>query len=159
MNTKLLNKIKRTITRRADQFDMQYWFKKLRKEVNTVSHCGTTACLAGWAITLGDEKNRLGKKKAFSPLKGVRNNFRGSFGESEKSSDYIGLMQSESVIIKAKELLGINHDQAMRLFFSQNWPGQFQYPNDVYFYDLSKKEQAEVACKRIDHFIATNGEE
>lgn len=159
MNTKLLNKIKRTITRRADQFDMRYWFMKLRKEINTVSHCGTTACLAGWAITLGDEKNKLGKKKAFSPLKGIRNNFRGSFGKSEESPDYIVLFQSEEVINKASELLGINRDQAMRLFFSQNWPEQFRYTNGVYFYNLSKKEQAEVACKRIDHFIATNGEE
>lgn len=52
----------------------------------------------------------------------------------------------------AEELLGIDHHSSRALFYTGNWPNQFQAPDGT-------PELPALAIARIDHFIATNGEE
>jgi len=57
----------------------------------------------------------------------------------------------------AIKLLDIDKDQAARLFFDENWPGKYQ--GEYLRTKEQSKERAQVACERIDHFIATEGAE
>ena len=54
MNVKLLKQIKEAIRRHPKQFDMAEWF---RRDVEA-PRCGTTACIAGWALTLQTASKR-----------------------------------------------------------------------------------------------------
>jgi hypothetical protein len=57
----------------------------------------------------------------------------------------------------ARNALGINEEQAKKLFYDDHWPHPFDFnyaeAND------NAKELAQIAADRINHFIATNGEE
>lgn len=56
-----------------------------------------------------------------------------------------------------KTALGLTNDEAVRLFLLREWPGHFQCDYEKYF--ASTPESAKVVADRIDHFIATNGQE
>jgi hypothetical protein len=59
---------------------------------------------------------------------------------------------------KAAECLGLTENQAKKLFFfvswnySHGWPTEFEA---AYRKAKTQKSKVEVACRRIDHFIAT----
>lgn len=56
----------------------------------------------------------------------------------------------------ARDLLELHYMQSERLFHTCDWPKRFK---DEYFSANTNQERAEVAARRIDHFIATKGEE
>ena len=64
-------------------------------------HCGSTGCIAGWALILsGYKKERIG---FFTPA-----------GELLRSG--------HSIITRTAELLGLERDIARRLCLLRNWP-------------------------------------
>jgi len=150
MNVKLLRRIQRVIKKRADQFDMNTWFNK----DSTASHCGTTACLAGWALTLAGRKSH----QLASPLKIARGLCQG-FNENFDSIGVIGGERNYTIAVKGATELGLDYNQAEKLFYINHWPAKFS----VGYYRARDKndnvEKARVTCERIDHFIKTNGTE
>lgn len=127
MNTKLLLKVKAAILAEPLKFDMAAWFAPEKK-----SPCGTTACIAGWAISLDRKWKRL--KPGLSQM-------RHFYFRPEKL---------------AGEAIGIDFDQTERLFFRCNWPPGMSH---AYVHETTARGRARIAARRIDHFIKTNGAE
>ena len=89
-------------------------------------HCGTSHCICGWAQVLSGK---------------VKDSF------NTDSHTEVGM-----------KLLGLTDvTQAMTLFYTSCWPQPFRQSYLNIFKDDPdlKKQQAEVAARRIDHFIAT----
>jgi hypothetical protein len=142
MNTELLLKVKKQILKEPRQFGMTTWFEYSL----AIPNCNTSACIAGWAITLGLKKS--------NPLEGARaikNNF-----PTNKGFDSLMEFAAKKVYELSIPLLDITEEQAHRLFSEEEWPNEFygDYANAD-----TPQERAEIAARRIDHFIATNGEE
>lgn len=71
-----------------------------------------------------------------------------------------GLKPEHVGFVQGCAVLGLNDSDAKRLFFATRWPARFrrsdtdiQWANDEIYND------PKVAAARIEHFIATNGEE
>lgn len=59
----------------------------------------------------------------------------------------------------ATEALELTEEQANRLFYSSAWPMPYLKAYNRYALERDPRMAAKVAAKRIDHFIATNGQE
>lgn len=150
MNIKLLRKIQKAILKYPNHFDMDNWFMDTNMEddnddiiklVNLnggtcekmitprAKSCGTTACIAGWALHYNKVKLE---------------DFEGN----------IDFVRSTTEKTAAREL-GLDEEQSKRLFFESYWPREFRYLESF----ESKEDTAFRAAARIDHFIATGGEE
>ncbi len=125
MNTKLLNKVANAILDEPRMFDMGAWVNQ-----NANSPCGTTACIAGFAVAIDRKYKRLRSLQILD------------------SRDLI-----EDVAMKT---LDIGSVARHRLFHRPNWPGIFK---DASFAAKSREEAADIAFWRIQHFIATEGQE
>lgn len=124
MNTKLLLKVKAAILAEPREFDMRLFFNR-----NADSQCGTSACIAGHAVAIGEG---LG------------------LPEAQRKSGYF-------VETIAAKLLDIGSQGADILFYCAAWPSSFgrayvKAQGDPH-------ERAQVAAKRIDWFIKTEGRE
>jgi len=111
-------------------------FYKQDRWVASISTCGTTCCLAGWADFLVNGE-RVHAERA--------KRLKGSW-----------LAEREWIEVTATAL-GITQEQADRLTDSSTyWPEPFcnQYDDG----DPPKKRAA-IAAARIDHFIKTGGDE
>lgn len=141
MNIKLLKKIRREILRRPKQFNMNYWFRYSPKEI---SHCGTSACIAGWALTFG--------QKTTKPIDAAKSL------ESEFGTAFIFQLGrwNANITKQAEELLELTELQAQKLFFHTEWPENFK---KAYIHGKTSTARAKAAAARIDHFIATEGME
>ena len=94
--------------------------------------CGTAHCIAGHAVAIADPALWL---------------------NCRDGSDF----DSKEVSNRATELLRLSWDQDARLCsFPSTWPNRLR---DRYLAATTDRERAEVAADRIDHFIATGGEE
>jgi hypothetical protein len=89
------------------------------------SPCGTTQCIAGAAV-------HISHPRKFAAL--LRRDETERFGSL------------------ARRELHISADQALALFHVDEWPERFRI---AYLTTTSKKEEAKIAAKRIDHFIRT----
>jgi hypothetical protein len=131
MNVFLLAKIKAAILEEPERFDMNGW------------ECGTTACIAGWASRLSGQRMAILKANSGSGT-------WLAFGEDLR---------------KAQKSLKLEDDQWYRLVHVDNWPDPFkkEYNNALLSDGLQIispcLEQAQIAARRIDHFIATEGSE
>ena len=137
MNIQILNEIKKKIKEEPYQFEMSEWFTTLLecKDSKPVPNCGTAACIAGWAISI---HNKVNPREAYR----------------------IAIRSSMSQRTQACEILDINLEQGERLFMTYNWPEKFRLSKSgVAFKYLTKKQQAALAIKRINHFIKTEGRE
>lgn len=67
-----------------------------------------------------------------------------------------GLKMNDEVESLAKNALMLTEVQSFRLFGVGYWPPEFE---QKYFVANTPQEMAKVAADRIDHFIATDGEE
>jgi hypothetical protein len=92
--------------------------------------CGTAHCIAGWACLLRD-----------IPI------VEGDFTTETVSGEYPGLV--------ASKLLDLRGRAADKLFYTFGWPSRFRAP----YLGATRRERAEIAAERIDHFIATDGRE
>lgn len=157
MNTELLLSIKESILRDAKAFDMAQGTSVDLKEEKREEHpCFTQACIAGWAVfkTLGKVESRF---------------WFG--GDDDDDNEDIGIYKI------ARDALELTDEQANRLFYlkahaisydvDDYWPDFFQsalLPTYIYEkgseqWEDAVKHNAEIAGKRIDHFIATGGAE
>lgn len=101
-----------------------------------VAPCGTSACIAGWAVIIDRmEKHKIGYQNAAK------------------------LANTVATHAEAVRLLGITGDQSARLFFADEWPTPFSQQ----FYDASydetheqtRRREAKVAVARLNHFLKT----
>lgn len=141
MNVKLLRRIQRIIVKRYKQIDMGSWFDT--NPDHEVPMCGTTACIAGWAVTL------------HRPSLKAKPSLAAKFVHSR--SETIGFGQSYYMTTIAVDILGLGCEQAARLFYISNWPEQFH--NRILEPNVGTKRYAKIVAQRIDHFIATGGKE
>jgi hypothetical protein len=142
MNIELLKKVAEAIKRRPEQIEMDTWF-----ELRTgAGECGTTACIAGWAVTIADE----GVKR--KPLLAAMKLFPDFQRDGKISGRY-----NENMIAAGAVALGISDSEAVRLFLRTEWPQPFreQLANE----SSGSKAYAQVVYDRIQHFITTDGRE
>lgn len=89
--------------------------------------CGTAACIAGWSHILG------------MPNPDAQTTTRMLWSDVQR---------------QASRLLGINTEQAQRLFYLRNWPKELR---DRFLDATLAFTRASVARERIDMFMATEG--
>lgn len=63
---------------------------------------------------------------------------------------------SNEIALAAQGRLGLDVEQATRLFYLDAWPTQFKTAHDT---SETPQARAQAVADRIDHFIATEGEE
>ena len=102
-------------------------FGILKEQLDTPP-CGTACCFGGAVYLLG---------------KRIKTMRRRSF-------------EWDDVRPFATQYLGINEDQADRLFHTSNWPTHFR---EAYDNATTAIERAYVGAARFEHFIATDGKE
>lgn len=137
MNVELLRQVQAKIREHPEHFDMETVFadaygdeeEPFRSEQELLSGCGTTACIAGWAFLLSP------------PAPG--------FWEDMLMDEW-----GEAVLGYAAHALGLDWETARTIFYPWNWPEQFKAQ-----YESSETPVSELACERIEHFIATEGRE
>lgn len=141
MNVELLRKVKEHILDEPQRLDMSMFGQRTEGEM--APPCGTTACIAGWAVILSDPKLFTVDIEEFDDV----------LSDAYKTG---------------RELLRITPGQARRLFFVGGWPLTFK--EKMRYLDMSDydgtygtaglavlKARAAVAAERIDYFIATDG--
>lgn len=143
INYRLLRQIRDEILKRPEQFDMRTWFEKKPD----VPMCGTTACIAGWAVAL-DAAN---PNQIPSPLLAAKL-LRDDFGQGDY--DYLSGDIADKMYRRGQRILGLNRDQCARLFDYVRWPGKLRNA-----YRVAQPVRAQIAAKRIDHFCKTRGRE
>ena len=134
MNIEMFKKVKEQILAEPENFIME------------VFHCDTAFCIAGWACII-DRKETHDIDFCCS--------FYGSW-ESNGASILEISCEYDNPDLQHKE------SQTNRLFYLSGWPEQFykQYEEiDRLNAEDKRQKLAEIACARIDHFIATNGRE
>lgn len=129
MNIPRLEAIKDHIRAHPESFDMDIYH----------NDCGTVGCLAGHAIFMfGDKEAFLAKRERL-------------IKEDDKKAYY------KLPAKLAEDILDLTHKEGLHLFIEEEWPEGFREE----YYDAFRdtKERAEIAIRRIDHFIATEGQE
>lgn len=135
MNVELLQQIKARILAEPDAFRMDTW------------SCGTAHCIAGWACALvGD------------PVDATAHSL--PMYQTTASGRY-----PPEVAAEALELGPYVRDDIClsdSLFMDSEWPDEFLDAfvevEDIHTPE-ARRQRAEIAAARIDHFIATNGAE
>ena len=120
MNIKLLLKVKQAILRHPKNVDMNSWFS----HHDEIAACGTTGCIGGWVVALGD----IRKLRALKPTD------RGISTTEEQATD----------------LLEIDEDQADQLFGLNFWPSHI---HDRYCKARTREGKAKAMAEMIDWFI------
>lgn len=134
MNVPRLQRVAARIVEHADRFDMDDYV------------CGSVCCIGGWAaldagmIRLRDE---LGADYRWYELVGE------AFGlDQGQEPPYV------SDVFRLA--LDLTQTQAALLFHVEHWPMMYA---EQYDSARDQRERAEVAAKRIKHFIRTKGEQ
>lgn len=127
MNKPLFRKIIKAIRDEPRRFNMGNWIITDDRE----APCGTTACIAGFAVILSKPKYQW-KKTAASLLSRYR-----------KSEKFL-------FEVEAAKLLRISESQADDLFFVSGWPDRFarRFNNA-----RNREAEAKVVIARIEHFM------
>lgn len=103
INVELLDRIEQQITEHPETWDQGMWFVLPTANMRTSvidPPCGTTLCIAGWAVTLSGYK--------LATAAGVR---EGGWCVSPGG-------QREAIDVIARALLGLDFEQAVELFYS-----------------------------------------
>jgi len=143
MNVTLLNQICKAIEREPRRFNMGDWisldpFNDVYLPGSEQAPCGTTACIAGFAVML----DSCGVSSSPNP---------GAW-----RSTMLDIVENDRCPIDrhAKDLLDLTEDQSDLLFYATAWPESFR--ND-YHSAPDAMAKARVAILRIKHFIETEG--
>lgn len=134
MNIALLRAIQDRIRENPPQFEMMQWFSYSNVTETPVANWGTACCIAGWAVAL-------------------------HYGVTpETARKRADLFPKEAV-----RILDLTYDQGRELFYTNNWPTEFQLrykdlcnrainsaegPYDI------QKQYAQLGVEVIDDFIA-----
>lgn len=141
INYPLLRQIRDEILKRPKQFEMSTWFSK----DPGAPMCVTTACIAGWAVTIDKSK-----PECISPLVGAKS-ISPKFGNG---LDYLSGNVAHKMQRRGRQLLGLNSSQANGLFMVSGWPDRFRRSHVS---TASQEGRAKIAADRIDFFIKTKG--
>lgn len=156
---KLVRKVQKHILEEPKRFDMGEWgrsvnhiwkpeplfegsskeakrihkqdMKDYKTEVSQFPACGTTACIAGWAVILENPKK-------------------------DKEGHYV--IPSVDIPSRAAKLFEFGDAcYAGQLFFSDSWPQPFftQWADEDAKDNPSKKKLAKIAVARLEHYITT----
>lgn len=142
INIRLLRSIQRAILKEPKQFQMDAWFATQDTDPSwydpdmpaKIPNCGTAACIGGWAIALTLKKN------------------------PDKARSYTD-RRTMGTFNRAQKVLGLEGNMASRLFIEDNWPDPYKKLYNRYTEKKQWKRRAQVAVRRIDHFIKTKGED
>lgn len=138
MKIKLLKEIKEWLLSHPSKYNQDTWVnskgidKKRFEGDYTGEACGTACCIGGAAIVIS-----------------------GKYGTWDKVARDIYDARIRAYDTASK-LLGLDQYQSHRLFYKDAWPVEFFR---AYVDAKGPKERAEVAARRIDHFIDTKGKE
>jgi len=137
MNTKLLLEVRKLILEEPRRFNMDY-FAATDEFYPHVVHrqtppCGTVACIAGWAT-----------------IEHAR-----AEGRSDLSVDFLNGIGRRT----GAQALGLDEAQSSRLFFTEEWPDDLAVEYRDAYLQRDYALAAEVAARRIDRFIKTDGAE
>ncbi len=108
MNVELLRRVQDKIRTSPEEFDMSDWAGRTQ----TSSHCGTTACIAGWAILFE--------------------------GEEQHKSGLLGYTQDIECTLtfdvgaEARKLLDLDQYWALYLFHRSSWPLEYHHDPVAY---------------------------
>jgi len=137
MNVKLLKRVRDRIKLRPQQFDMTDWFSPSTNADQTPSHCGTAACIAGWAMTL---HQRTTPEKCQAP-------------DSLTFEEY------------GRQILDLTFHEGQSLFYVGEWPNPYSQQfaairdklrdGDKLTPKQADRLFAKIAVERINHFIKT----
>lgn len=175
----LLRKIERHILAEPRRLNMKRWgtvydlskFAKLKKLIQgnatyipgvqedvakNMPPCGTVGCIAGWTVFLSKPKivDKLAEKAASCTVDTTTLD-----GEAYVR---VGQEQLGEAIYQAQDILGLEKEQARRLFYFSNMHGYYHWPlkfEDAYLNAKTPRARAKVTVERIEHFIKTNGAE
>lgn len=112
-------------------------------DAKVIPACNVVGCLAGWTVTLTktDEKSDV-------PLI-----------DQLEDEGYLMIHDGEHTWTEVKEaaseILGLNEDEANRLFEPHMWPTDFKYELETLKPGTTK--YAKLVVKRVQHFIKTKG--
>ena len=106
------------------------------EELLPPSHCGTAACIAGWAIHLN------------GGLKTPKETYEHS---KDDAAYYVNFYSPYGA-----RVLGLSSREGDRLFLIGSWPVNFA---KRYYLAKTPKTRAKAAADRITHFIKTKGQE
>lgn len=118
MNKKLLLDVATAIEANPEHFDMGSFCGK--------NDCGTTACIAGWAVALS--------------IDGGLNN--------------LPLIDEHSISDKARKVLEIDIQTGIALFFANDW--RHHRLQRKYFNAQNAKEDAKIAAAYVRWFVENN---
>lgn len=135
MNVEMLTEIKARILAEPDAFRMDTWT------------CGTAHCIAGWALRLADMPVINAEAQPWLQLT------TNGDEPGQAAADVLGLSMDYD---GDDDDFDDNVSEAGRLFHVTHWPEDLQ---ERYEDATSRSERAQVAAKRIDRFIATDGAE
>jgi hypothetical protein len=153
----LLRKVQKTITEEPNRLLMGWWTRQVLEGTDTiyvadydpseeverpVPPCNTVGCIAGWTAIHGMADSAL-PKVTFNGI------------------EMVDVTEIPDVELEARELLGLEKDQAQALFYLPNWlvveHGDYKaWPKkfaDAYAKAKTAKQRAKVTCERIDYFI------
>ena len=131
-----LIKLKELVMKVPERLDMEDWYYPSSK-----SPCGTAACFAGHIV--------LSKINA--------KNFTQAVQRYERKLDRDG--EGPGIHHTAMTMIGVTGDQSHKLFMPSGWPEDLWESYETARCNANYKLAAEIACVRIDRFIASNGKE
>ena len=147
MNVKLLRQVRQDILKKYKRFDMHDFIGTLYKDNDNPEEgvCGTTMCIAGDAL--------LRKRGAIKVTK------RFDYGISWFDAILAGEYARLGWHLAGCKVLGLSKEEGERLFYTSDWPESFRSQYEQAYNERDFKTAAQVASKRITHFIRTKGAE
>lgn len=152
MNTRALRKVADRIISKPKFFQMPTLGKALQNAKG--EYCGAACCIAGEAVIMAGAKTSAiddfgDIEIAFIPNKRLTNRLKGL-------GAIIHYGHRMDAWLGGQAVLGLDREQANRLFLANCWPEQFL---KAYKNAKTDRGRARAGYRRIHHFIKTQGEE
>lgn len=134
LNKKLIRKIIKHIEAEPKRLNMNEW--AMKDSSRSGPPCGTTACVAGWALLLDKPAAERRKIMAMDDDKFER----ALFG------------RTSNILQMGAKKLGIDAGGAWKVFFSDQWPEPFysDFTNAT-----TKKKRTKITIARLEHLMET----
>lgn len=131
MNIKALKQVQRDMEHRPTQVNMgSYFSRTVPRGHDKPGGCGTTGCIAGFAI------------------------WRKLKAKNLQQASKIEIKLDDRT--EGEKALGLTHTQSHNLFYQENWPLEFR---ERMVMARTPKQYTEAVIDRITHFIETKGKE
>jgi len=124
LNVPLMREVFERMREYPEQVDMSFWYTYLPDSLTVKGGCNTTACFAGWVVTLSDASR------------------------NHQEIDNPQTLNSSGVENMACVALNLWKSESDHLFFAGDWPIQFK----TAYAEVSRKIH-EMAVSRFDHAL------